>query len=89
MSQEAVLLGIPTISVYPERYPIGEYLISRGVLTRVDISKLPSILNEYLDNLNEVKINIKRKVEMLKREMENPIDVIINVIESKVWIKEF
>ncbi|MGC9165301.1 MAG: DUF354 domain-containing protein [Thermoprotei archaeon] len=89
MSQEAVLLGIPTISVYPERYPIGEYLISRGVLTRVDISKLPSILNEYLDNLNEVKINIKRKVEMLKREMENPIDVIINAIESKVWIKEF
>ncbi|MEM3832346.1 MAG: DUF354 domain-containing protein [Thermoprotei archaeon] len=88
MSQEAVLLGVPTISVYPDRYPIGEYLISKGVLTRVDISKLPSILNEYLDDLNEIKRDTKRKIEILKNEMENPVDVILNVIENEAWLME-
>lgn len=89
MSQEAALLGIPTISVYPDRYPIGEYLISKGMLRRVNISELPSVLNEYLDNLDNIRMDIKRKAQLFRDEMENPIDVIMNVIESRIWAKEF
>ncbi len=89
MSQEAVLLGIPAISVYPERYPIGEFLISKGVLKRANIDELPELLEHYLENINEIKLKAKHNAQMLKKEMENPIDVIMKAIEDKKWSKEF
>lgn len=89
MSQEAALLGIPTISVYPERYPIGEFLISRGIIKRINVEELPETLNEYLENLKEVKMQARYNAQMLKNEMENPIDVIMKAIEDKKWAKEF
>lgn len=82
MTQEAVMLGVPTISVFPSSYYIERLLIKRGLLIKAGPRKLYNTLTLWLTNLDNVIKDMKAKARAFLSEMEDPVPFIANVIES-------
>jgi hypothetical protein len=77
MSAEAALLGTPTISSYPERYVIEDYLIGEGLITKeVDPERLLREIMEVLADVDVKKKLTKDRARALVRGFVDPIEVI-------------
>ena len=83
MSAEAALLGVPTISCYPEEYIIEDYLIEEGLITKeLDPERLLKEIMEVLGNVDERKGLAKERARTLVSGFEDPIDVIGSEVEK-------
>jgi len=84
MTQEAVLMGVPTISVYPGRLPaVHRYLIDVGALKHFKSwqSALKEI-SKVLKHAEDVRDNQMKLANRLKRRMVNPAKVVAE------WLKK-
>lgn len=80
MSLEAALLGVPTISCLPlETMDAERPLIERGLLYRASGQAAVDLAIKILSNLDE-KEKCREKAKELLKEMEDPIDVIIEKV---------
>jgi predicted glycosyltransferase len=84
MSAEAAILGVPTISCYPNSpFIIEKFLIKRGLITRETNPK--RICEKVMNILNNIK-NVKEKqtnnVKGLVSTFEDPIEKIIKEVEK-------
>ncbi|MCS7136144.1 MAG: DUF354 domain-containing protein [Nitrososphaerota archaeon] len=84
MTQEAVLMGVPTISVYPGRLPtVHRYLIEVGALKHFKswqgaLKETSSIL-KHVDEVRDVQTKIANR---LRERMVNPAKVVAG------WLKD-
>ena len=85
MTAESALLGKPTLSCYPNKPTIVEkYLIKKKLINRVTDAdnaskKIIQILNDY-ENVRELQ---REKAKALMTEMEDPLDVIVRMVEKE------
>ena len=86
MTAEAALLGTPTLSCYPrEPTIVEEYLIKEKLVHRItDPEKASRQIIQILENHEEVHRTRQEKAKALTSKMEDPLDVIINVVEMEV-----
>ena len=83
MSAEAALLGVPTISCYPEEYLIEDYLIREGLITKeLNPEKLLKGIAEVLGDIDERKRLAKEKAQKLVSGFEDPTEVIGSEVEK-------
>jgi predicted glycosyltransferase len=83
MSAEAALLGVPTISHYPERYMIEDYLIKEGLISKeLDPERLLKRIADVLAEVAERKRMAKEKAGKLVSGFEDPIEVIGSEVEK-------
>ena len=84
MTSEAVLLGVPTFSCYPEEpYLIEQYLLSKRLAIReTDPRKLAKRILETLDNLKTERKRQFDKARRLVSAFEDPVDVIVKAVED-------
>jgi len=84
MTSEAVLLGVPTFSCYPEEpYLIEKYLLGKGLAIReTNPRKLAKRILETLDNLKTARKRQVEKTRRLTNAFEDPIDVIVKTVED-------
>lgn len=84
MTSEAVLLGVPTFSCYPEEpYLIEKYLLSKGLATReTNPMKLARRILEVLDNLKTARKKQSENARRLTSAFEDPVDVIVKTVEE-------
>lgn len=84
MTSEAVLLGVPTFSCYPEEpYLIEKYLLSKGLAIRETIPrKLAKRILETLDNLKTARKRQFEKARRLTSAFEDPVDIIAKTVED-------
>ncbi len=84
MTAEAAMLGTPAISCYPsEPTTVERYLIKKKLILRLTdpdkiIKKIRYILNDF-DNIHKLQLERARS---LVSKMEDPIEVIIKIIEN-------
>ena len=84
MTQEAALLGIPTISTYPSTYLIEErYLIPKGFVSKVGsveegVREFERIVGDYA----RVRRECKKKAEDERKRMIDPAPFIASKVES-------
>lgn len=83
MTQEAALLGVPTISIYPGKPPaVLRFLERRGLVQRCDgVEKLSELSHEILDCLDEAEASWRHKAERLWRALEDPLPVVLREVE--------
>lgn len=84
MSAEAALLGVPTVSFYPAKpFIILDYMVRKNLLTLETIPKRASkrIISIFRNLENERKRQEER-VQILTRDFEDPIDVIMEKVET-------
>ena len=74
MTQEAALMGVPNLSVYPGRLPtVLRYLVGRGLVLRVrSVRGLVKALGEILGNLDSWAERWRRRSARLRSIMEEP-----------------
>jgi len=79
MTQEAALLGIPSISIYPHKLPtVLDFLRRRMLIVRCeDPRELADLSLRILTNVDEVKKEWKRRAEDLWKLMEDPMKVVL------------
>lgn len=84
MTSEAVLLGVPTFSCYPEEpYLIERYLLSKRLAIReTNPRKLAKRILETLDNLKTARKRQSEKARRLVNAFEDPVDVIVKTVED-------
>ena len=84
MTTESALLGVPTISCYPgELFVMLKYLVkNRLVSLERDPDKLLKKITSTLDNLGTVRRTQAERVQMLVKDFEYPIDVILKEVEK-------
>ena len=84
MTQEAALLGIPTLSVYPKPLPtVLKYLARQKLITKANtVEALVKLATRYLENLSRLKKQQKRLAEKVKRRLENPVKAIVERLEE-------
>ena len=82
MTQEAALLGIPTLSVYPKPLPaVLRYLEKQKLITRARNSDtLARIVKVYLDNLHKVTEASRRRASRIIQKLENPVESIVGYL---------
>ncbi len=89
MTQEAVLMGVPTISIYPGRLPaVHRYLISVGALKHSKswqdaLKEILSILKRA-DEARDVQTKLANK---LRRKMVNPAKVVAEWLRNVVVLR--
>ncbi len=85
MTAEAALLGTPAISCYPQEPTIVEnYLMKKKLVQRItDPDKAASRIVEILDDYEDSRRAQQEKARALMSAMDDPLEVIINEIESR------
>lgn len=83
MNAEAALLGIPTISCFPiEPTYVEKFLIKKGLIEKIlDQKKISLKILKILKNKNLIEKN-KEKAKQLLEKMEDPLQRIVNEVES-------
>lgn len=83
MTQEAALLGVPTLSTYPKSLPtVLEYLAKQKLVTKAKtVEGVVKLVSGYLGNLNEVRRRQRIRAERIKRRLRNPVEVIVEMLE--------
>lgn len=84
MTAEAAMLGTPTISCYPREPTLVErYLIGKKLVFRVtDPEKVTKKTIDILNDFNHIHRTQQERARSLISGMEDPIDVILKVVES-------
>ncbi len=84
MTQEAALMGVPTISVYPGRLPtVLRYLVGRGLVVRVrGVGGLAKTVKNILGNLEAWTERWRRRSVKLRSIMEEPERRVVEVAEE-------
>jgi len=84
MTQEAALLGVPTISIYPGRLPtVLDFLRRRGLIHHIeDLGRLSDAVREMLGRIDYVREEWRRRSRRIWRMMEDPLSVIIGELRS-------
>lgn len=84
MTQEAALLGIPTISIYPQKLPtVLEFLRGAGLIIRCEfVEDLPHILMDLLGEIDVIKNEWGNRARALWEEMEDPMDVLLRTLNE-------
>ncbi|MEM2973808.1 MAG: DUF354 domain-containing protein [Candidatus Caldarchaeum sp.] len=82
MTQEAALLGVPTISFYPGSMPaVINYLIKQGLVRHVrELHRVAGVAASILHNIDEVSAECLKKASRLLDRMENPADKTADLI---------
>ena len=88
MTQEAALLGIPTISTYPKQLPaVLRYLWRKKLIAKAgDAEKLVRIVRRYLENLDEITREKMNLASEIKHELVNPVEFIVNRLSEEGFI---
>lgn len=83
MNAEAALLGVPTISNYPgEKTFVDSFLLKSGLMAYADSDRaLVRVAMKLLDDKSRTK-ELKKRTKRLLQEMEDPSDVIAQVIDE-------
>jgi len=84
MTTEAALLGVPTLSLYPGRTTLIErFMIRRNLVVKAG-SFSPNEVKRALAKLlsEDYKRQLKKRVEALWREMEDPLPKILEAMEK-------
>ena len=83
MTAEAAMLGVPTISCYPiESTLVEKYLINKKLVFRVtDPKKVTKKIIEIIKDFETIHKMQLERAKLFISEMEDPIEVIMNVIE--------
>jgi len=86
MTQEAALLGIPTISIYPGRLPrVVHYLKNKGLVKHIgDMEKILETTVKFYRNFDKVQLNLKEKALKMVKSMEDPRNKIVAAIVRAV-----
>ncbi|MEM1945898.1 MAG: DUF354 domain-containing protein [Candidatus Caldarchaeum sp.] len=86
MTQEAALLGVPTVSFYPSRLPkVIQYLKNQGLIIHVNsLQKLLDKAEAMLRDADRIRSRLSRRARRLVGAMEDPVEKIVNVIEDVV-----
>jgi len=84
MTTEAALLGVPTLSCYPDKPSLVEkYLIKKGLIVRETVlERVRAKVLETLKNIESIQKAQAVKVQRLTSSFEDPIDVIVKTIEK-------
>ncbi|MGC8937309.1 MAG: DUF354 domain-containing protein, partial [Candidatus Methanomethylicaceae archaeon] len=82
MTHEAVLLGVPSISLFPGKATLIEsFLIRKGLVIRPKGSgNVNKIIRHFLYNVKS-RSQFKKKVKLLWSIMEDPKEKIVSKIE--------
>ncbi len=83
MTSEAALIGVPTISCYPDKpFLIEMYLIKKGLIIReTSLKRLKNRVLETLRNIEQVKKTQSVTAQALTGTFEDPIDVVFEAIK--------
>ena len=83
MTIEAALLGVPTLSCYPdEPFIILKYLINMGLVRlERDPKRLADNALKIIENLDEERMRQSERARKLTGKFEDPIRVIADEIE--------
>ena len=86
MTQEASLLGIPSITIYPKDLPSAlNFLVERGLLIRCNnFDNLIHEAEEILREWDQFRERWDRAADSLWREMEDPIKTVLDEVSSLV-----
>lgn len=86
MTQEAALLGIPTISIYPGKPPkVIRYLIMQQLVQPVkSLESLTAAAKAILRRVSEKREKIRSKAEKILEKMENPAEKVAATVEALV-----
>lgn len=84
MTQEAALLGVPTISIYPQQLPtVLKFLERRRLLLHVkDPERFTQVLEKVIEDLGRLQALWRRRAEKLWDIMEDPVQVVLREVES-------
>jgi len=82
MTAEAVLLGVPTISVAPIDFTVEEYLIKKGLIKKIrNPDHIIDFVNRILQDLDYTK-KFNKKSKTLRGNMEDPIEVFMKFVKK-------
>lgn len=86
MTQEAALLGVPAISVYPQKLPaVLEFLKGKGLVIRCKtVEDLICVFTDFLERINEIRNEWQRRAKDLWKDMEDPMNVLIQVLKESL-----
>ncbi len=82
MSLEAGLLGTPTLSCRPFDTYYEKYAKKEGLIEHVERGNEAEKIIHMLEKNGEYKKELRKTAERLKKEMEDPIDVLMETIEE-------
>jgi len=84
MTAEASLLGVPSLSCYPnEPYLVEKFLLRKGLLTRAgNVDEAIRYVQRVLADPDAAKAVQARKAQRLLAEMEDPIDIIAQGVSA-------
>jgi len=84
MTAEAALLGVPTISCYPDKpFLVERHLINEGLVAReTDPKKLEAKVVETMNKLERVRKEQTDRAKKLTESFEDPINVIASTINE-------
>ncbi|RLG03527.1 MAG: hypothetical protein DRN54_02715 [Thaumarchaeota archaeon] len=84
MTQEAALLGVPAISIYPRSPPtVLRFLERRRLVLRCSgVGELAELSRRILGDLERANASWKSKAERLWRILEDPLPIVLKEVES-------
>ncbi|MEM4495560.1 MAG: DUF354 domain-containing protein [Candidatus Caldarchaeum sp.] len=84
MTQEAALLGVPCLSIYPATPPkVIRYLVAKGLVERVrDVEHLPAKLERMMRNIEKLREVSEKRAGKLLRGMEDPAQKVVSTVEA-------
>jgi len=84
MTIEAVLLGVPTFSCYPDKpFLIERYLINKGLIVReTSPEEAAKKIMKTFDNLELIKAKQREKARKLTKNFEDPTEVIASTVKD-------
>ncbi len=84
MTQEASLLGVPAISIYPGELPaVLKFLERRKLLVHLrDPEAIIQTMTRLLKRLDAVRDSWRRRAQNLWRSLEDPFNVVLKEVES-------
>ncbi len=83
IAHEASLLGVPSITLFPKKLPITDYIIKKGfpLFSESNPENVLNLIHDILQNHDKYCIK-QEKLDKLHEELEDPIPIIIKNIES-------
>lgn len=86
MTQEAALLGVPTISIYPQKLPaVLEFLKDVGLVIRCEtIEDLVHAFVDLLRKIDIVKDEWEERARSLWESMEDPMKVLLQALKESL-----
>lgn len=84
MTQEAALLGVPTISIYPGKLPaVLRFLERRRLILRCgEVEGLAELSQMILSDLEKAEASWRDRAERLWEILEDPLPLVLRVVES-------